>query len=163
MKKLLAATLCSLSTAIVPVAFAQSTAPAPTNPTAPGSPGTPGSPATPGTPAPAARGAAPTAPAANAPAAQSKESITGVSVKQKIMGKTVVNENDEKIGEINDVVLASDGKAIYFIIGAGGFLGMGERDVAIPFNEIKHTGDKLVLSGYTKDQLKALPKVEVAG
>lgn len=78
------------------------------------------------------------------------------------MGKAVHNEKDEKIGDINDVVLASDGKAAYFIVGAGGFLGMGERSVAIPFEEIKQTGDKLVLSGYTKDQLKALPKVEVA-
>jgi len=83
-------------------------------------------------------------------------------VKDKIMGKAVHNEKDEKIGDINDVVLASDGKAAYFIVGAGGFLGMGERNVAIPFEEIKQTGDKLVLSGYTKDQLKALPKVEVA-
>ncbi|MBB5213694.1 PRC-barrel domain-containing protein [Parapusillimonas granuli] len=162
MKKLLAATLCSLCTAAVPAAFAQTTAPAPTNPTAPGSPAVPGSPASPATP-PAAPGATPPAGSAAAPAAEAKESITGLSVKKKIMGKTVVNENDEKIGEINDVVLAADGKAIYFIVGAGGFLGMGERDVAIPFKEINQTGDKLVLSGYTKDQLKALPKVEVAG
>lgn len=79
-----------------------------------------------------------------------------------IMGKPIVNENDEKIGDVNDVVLASDGKAAYFIVGAGGFLGMGERDVAIPYQEITQADDKLVLEGYTKDQLKALPKVEVA-
>src|SRR3546814_8616442 len=55
------------------------------------------------------------------------EAITGWSVKDKIMGNAVYNEKDEKIGDINDVVLASDGKAAYFIVGAGGFLGLGER------------------------------------
>jgi hypothetical protein len=109
----------------------------------------------PGTPAPA--GATPAADTAT-------EAITGWSVKDRFMGKAVVNEKDEKIGDIKDVVLSSDGKAVYLIIGAGGFLGMGERDVALPFEKLTHTADsdKLVLEGYTKDQLKALPKVEVA-
>ncbi len=90
------------------------------------------------------------------------ETITGLSVKDKIIGNTVVNEADEKIGNISDVVLATDGKVAHVIVGAGGFLGLGERDVAIPYDEITQNGDKWVLAGYTKDQLKALPKVEVA-
>lgn len=90
------------------------------------------------------------------------ETISGWSVKDKIIGSTVVNEADEKIGNISDVVLAADGKAAHVIVGAGGFLGLGEHDVAIPYDEIKQSGDKWVLAGYTKDQLKALPKVEVA-
>ncbi|MGB6104461.1 MAG: PRC-barrel domain-containing protein, partial [Pusillimonas sp.] len=102
-------------------------------------------------------------PGADAPPKEEEvvETITGWSVKDKIIGNAVYNEGDEKIGNISDVVLASDGKAAYFIVGAGGFLGLGERNVAIPFEEITQNGDKLILAGYTKDQLKALPKVEV--
>ncbi|TKR53234.1 PRC-barrel domain containing protein, partial [Allopusillimonas ginsengisoli] len=70
---------------------------------------------------------------------------------------------DEKVGDISDVVLTTDGQAAYFVVGAGGFLGMGEHDVAIPYEKIQQNGDKLVLPGFTKDQLKALPKVEVKG
>jgi sporulation protein YlmC with PRC-barrel domain len=90
------------------------------------------------------------------------EAISGWSVKDKIMGKTVHNETGEKVGEISDVVLASDGKAAYFVIGAGGFLGMGTHDVAIPFDKVTLADEKMTLQGYTKDQLKALPQVQVA-
>ncbi len=89
------------------------------------------------------------------------EAVTGLSVKSNIMGKTVYNEKNEKVGEITDVVLASDGKAAYFIIGAGGFLGLGSHDVAIPFDKVTHSSDKMMLQGYTKEQLKALPQVKV--
>lgn len=90
-----------------------------------------------------------------------QKNISGVSVKNSIMGKSVQNEAGDKIGDISDVVLATDGQVAYFIVGAGGFLGMGEHNVAIPYDKIKQNGDKLVLPGYTKDQLKALPKVDV--
>jgi len=100
---------------------------------------------------------------ASAPKAEEPtETISGWSVKDQIIGKAVFNENDEKIGDISDVVLSQDGKAAYFIVGAGGFLGVGERNVAIPYDKIQQTSDKMVLPGYTKEQLKALPKVEVA-
>lgn len=77
------------------------------------------------------------------------------------MGKTVYNEKDVKVGDIDDGVLAPDGKPSTLVIGAGGFLGMGERNVAIPFEKIKESNDKLVLEGYTKEQLKAMPAVKV--
>ncbi|MFT0546449.1 PRC-barrel domain-containing protein [Allopusillimonas ginsengisoli] len=96
-----------------------------------------------------------------ADADEQKQAISGISVKKSIMGKSVYNETDEKIGDISDVVLASDGQAAYFIVGAGGFLGLGEHNVAIPYEKIQQNGDKMVLPGFTKDQLKALPKVEV--
>ncbi len=97
-----------------------------------------------------------------ADSAEATQAISGWSVKKKIMGKDVHNENDEKVGEVTDVILANDGKAVYYVIGAGGFLGMGSHDVAIPFDKVTQGDDKLTLTGYTKDQLKALPKVEVA-
>jgi sporulation protein YlmC with PRC-barrel domain len=108
---------------------------------------------------PGASGAAPAGPA---PQEEQTESISGWSVKDTIMGAAVYNENDEKIGDINDVVLSPEGKAGYFIVGAGGFLGVGSRDVAIPYDKITRNGEKFTLPGYTKEQLKALPRVEVA-
>lgn len=86
------------------------------------------------------------------------DAVSGWSVKDKIMGKTVYNENNDKVGDINDVILSRDGKATYVIIGVGGFIGMGERNVAIPFDKITQTDDKLALQGYTKDQLKEMPE-----
>ncbi|SHI22651.1 PRC-barrel domain-containing protein [Pollutimonas bauzanensis] len=165
MKKLFAIAACSLPLLIAPSVYAQTT-PAPA-----ADPGSSAAPAAPG--APGGEGATPAAPPMNSPApaetapgtsdsAAMTEAITGWSVKDKIMGKTVYNEKDEKVGEVSDVVLASDGKAAYFIVGAGGFLGMGAHDVAVPFEKINQADDKLILQGYTKEQLKALPQVKVA-
>lgn len=96
---------------------------------------------------------------ASTDAAASTEAITGWSAKDDIIGKTVRNENDEKIGDVNDIVISSDGRSMYLLIGAGGFLGMGEKDVAVPFDRFQRSEDRIMLSGYSKEQLKALPEV----
>jgi sporulation protein YlmC with PRC-barrel domain len=55
----------------------------------------------------------------------------------KLNGVNVYNAQNEKIGDINDVLLDQQGKAQAVVIGVGGFLGMGEHDVAVPFDQIK--------------------------
>src|SRR5690606_19239715 len=99
MKKIFVLTACSLSLALASAVQAQSTAPERSDGAAPTT--APGSAApSPSAPAPApAPGAATPAPGANAPAAapEPKETITGWSVKDKIMGKAVYNDKDEKI------------------------------------------------------------------
>ena len=55
----------------------------------------------------------------------------------KLAGVNVYNEANEKIGDINDVILDKSGKAEKVILGVGGFLGMGEHLVAVPFDKIK--------------------------
>ena len=55
----------------------------------------------------------------------------------KLAGVDVYNEANEKIGDINDVILDMSGKAEKVILGVGGFLGMGEHYVAVPFEKIK--------------------------
>jgi sporulation protein YlmC with PRC-barrel domain len=72
--------------------------------------------------------------------------------------QNVYDPNDNKIGEIQDVLVDREGKVLAFIIGVGGFLGIGEKDVAVPFNAIRVTtkGDNkwyLVMNS-TKDALK---------
>jgi sporulation protein YlmC with PRC-barrel domain len=55
----------------------------------------------------------------------------------KLAGVNVYNEANEKIGDISDVILDKSGKAEKVILGVGGFLGMGEHLVAVPFDKIK--------------------------
>jgi sporulation protein YlmC with PRC-barrel domain len=55
----------------------------------------------------------------------------------KLSGVAVYNEANEKIGDINDVILDKSGKATNVILGVGGFLGMGEHYVAVKFDRLK--------------------------
>ena len=49
----------------------------------------------------------------------------------KLMGLDVYNENNEKLGDVNEIILDKSGKVTAVVIGVGGFLGMGEHDVAV--------------------------------
>ena len=73
--------------------------------------------------------------------------------------QSVYDPNDSKIGEIMDVLVDREGKATALIVGVGGFLGMGEKDVAVPFNAVQVTNKNnnkwyLVMNS-TKDALKS--------
>ena len=83
----------------------------------------------------------------------------GWSAKKDIIGKTVYNDNNEKIGDVNDVIFSRNNSASFVVIGVGGFLGMGEHDVAVPLSRIKHDNDKLILAGATKEALKKMPEL----
>jgi len=72
--------------------------------------------------------------------------------------QNVYDASNSKIGDVRDILLSSDGKVSAVIVGVGGFLGMGEKDVAVPFDAIKHTtrdGKVYLTMDATKDQLKA--------
>jgi len=74
--------------------------------------------------------------------------------------QNVYDPSDNKIGEIMDVLVSPDGRATALIVGVGGFLGAGEKDVAVPFGAVKHTmkDKKIYLTmDTTKDALKAAP------
>jgi sporulation protein YlmC with PRC-barrel domain len=74
--------------------------------------------------------------------------------------QNVYDPSDNKIGEIMDVLVSPDGRATALIVGVGGFLGAGEKDVAVPFSAVKHTmkNQKIYLTmDTTKDALKAAP------
>jgi len=53
-----------------------------------------------------------------------------------LVGSTVYGVDDEKIGDINDLMIAGDGAVEAVVIGVGGFLGLGEKDVAIPLDAL---------------------------
>jgi sporulation protein YlmC with PRC-barrel domain len=86
----------------------------------------------------------------------------GWSAKKQILGKTVYNDQNDKVGEVDDIIVAPDKSISYAIISVGGFLGMGEHNVVIPFNQLKADADKFVLRGATREALKALPTFEYA-
>lgn len=85
---------------------------------------------------------------------------TGWSLKKSILGKSVYNEEGKVVGKVDDVIVAPDSSISYAIVGAGGFLGVGKHDVAIPVKQFTVNKDKITLLGATKDALKALPKFE---
>lgn len=77
----------------------------------------------------------------------------------RLVGKAVRNPEGDKIGDIEAVYVTPSGQIDTVIIGVGGFLGMGERDVAVKWSNLKVTdnGDKIT-AAMTKDSLKALPE-----
>jgi sporulation protein YlmC with PRC-barrel domain len=75
--------------------------------------------------------------------------------------QNVYDQNNNKIGEVMDVLLDKSGKVTSLILGVGGFLGAGEKDVAVPFDAVKVTNNNnnkwyLVMNA-TKDELKSAP------
>jgi sporulation protein YlmC with PRC-barrel domain len=74
----------------------------------------------------------------------------------KLIGRNVQDMQNETIGEITSIYLGKDGKADSVIVGVGGFLGMGEREVKLAWSDLKITdGGTKVVVNMTKDQLKA--------
>src|SRR5258705_5348772 len=55
----------------------------------------------------------------------------------KLMGLDVYNEANEKLGDVNELILDKDGKVNAVVIGVGGFLGMGEHDIAVTMDKLK--------------------------
>ena len=86
----------------------------------------------------------------------------GWSVKKTLLGKTIYNEAGEKVGKVDDLIISPDRDVSYVIVGAGGFIGIGRHDVAIPVNQIKNQAGKLVMAGATKDMIKAMPQFTYA-
>jgi sporulation protein YlmC with PRC-barrel domain len=86
----------------------------------------------------------------------------GWSVKKTLMGKTIYNETGEKVGKVEDLIIAPDRNVSYVIVGAGGFIGIGRHDVAIPVTQIQDKAGKLVMAGATKDMVKAMPQFTYA-
>jgi sporulation protein YlmC with PRC-barrel domain len=80
----------------------------------------------------------------------------------KLIGSSVKNSAGETIGDINEVVLGRDGKVAAIVLGVGGFLGLGERHVAVGFDSLQLSRDSggrmMPTLNATKDALKAAPE-----
>ena len=82
--------------------------------------------------------------AAAAPADQPKF-ITQQTDQEKLaskwIGQTIYNQADENVGDVNDLVIGQNGQIDAVVIGVGGFLGIGEKNVAVPFTAIQAATD----------------------
>jgi hypothetical protein len=80
----------------------------------------------------------------------------------KIVGSAVVNDANEKIGDVDVLLVEPSDSVLFAVLSVGGFLGMGERLVAVPFGSLQIAGNKVMLPGGTKDALTALPEFKYA-
>ena len=144
-RNLLATT--AIATLVATGAFAQTTAPA--TETAPA--------------------AAPAAPSEAMPADQAQVERADGMLASNLIGETVYNgagDEAENIGEVKDIVMSNDGNAEAVVIGVGGFLGIGEKNVSVEYDKVEwaeRDGDRwIIISGATKEDLEALPDFDRA-
>jgi sporulation protein YlmC with PRC-barrel domain len=77
----------------------------------------------------------------------------------KLLGSDIYNDKGDKIGSLDDFIVGSDANVSVAVISVGGFLGMGDRKVAVPASLFtSNEKGQTVLPNATADQLKALPE-----
>jgi sporulation protein YlmC with PRC-barrel domain len=94
------------------------------------------------------------------PAATSNASHQGDWRASKLVGLSVYNNNNESIGSINDLLTDKSGNIKAVVIGVGGFLGVGEKNVAVPFQALKvaeKNGKRYLVLDTTKEALQTAP------
>ncbi|BCG98108.1 hypothetical protein MesoLj131b_01080 [Mesorhizobium sp. 131-2-5] len=100
---------------------------------------------------------------ANAAQTVASQAMPDGNLASKIIGVAVYNgtaDNAEKIGEVNDIILSKDGTAKSLVLGVGGFLDIGEKNVAYDFSKAQWAqkdGKRWLVVSATKEELKALP------
>ena len=78
----------------------------------------------------------------------------------KIIGSSIYDQNNQKIGSVQDIILGTGGKVDSVVLDVGTFLGMGGKNVAVKMNEIKTDHDRLTLE-MTKSQLQQAPNFQL--
>jgi sporulation protein YlmC with PRC-barrel domain len=79
-----------------------------------------------------------------------------------MLGKSVYKDKDEKVGDVDDLIIAPGSSVSYAIIGVARFLGLGERQVAIPVSRFERGEGRIVLPGAATDALQAMPSFQYA-
>ncbi len=98
------------------------------------------------------------------PIAMVQVDVTGISNgyrASRLIGAEVRNDNKEGIGKIDDLLVSKNDRVLFAVISVGGFLGVDNKLVVVPYNsiQVEQDGDHqiLVVPGASKDALKALP------
>lgn len=108
-----------------------------------------------------------TGPGATTPPARSETMTskpgTGTAEVQgnKLIGADVKGASNEKIGDVTEVLVSTDGKVNAIVVSVGGFLGMGDRRVALPWEQLRFSSegnDLVVMASATKESLKEMPE-----
>lgn len=89
---------------------------------------------------------------ATVPATASDTSLSNASMQgdwrtSKVVGLNVYNDNNEKVGSINDLLTDKSGTIKAAVLGVGGFLGVGAHLVAVPFDKIKFVNEPVAYTG----------------
>jgi sporulation protein YlmC with PRC-barrel domain len=106
------------------------------------------------------------APAASATGTYLTEQAENQISVNDFMGKAIYTSDNQSIGDINDLLVANDGGVVAAVVGVGGFLGIGEKNVAIPFDKITITretasGDAAEAAADGETQAEVVAEAEV--
>jgi sporulation protein YlmC with PRC-barrel domain len=105
--------------------------------------------------APAATGTAATGTAA-AGAATAGRANTRAMAASQLVDMDVYNLRGEQLGDVKRVMMGS-GNQLYIIIGHGGFLGLGEKEILLPMERVQLRDDRLVVQGIDDDSIRRMP------
>ena len=94
--------------------------------------------------------------------APAKAAYNGEIFAKDLLNTSVKNSANDTVGDINDLVLDGNGKISAVIVGVGGFLGLGEKNVALPFEQLAFArdsnGNLAVTANVTKESLQTAPE-----
>lgn len=160
MRKILMTTVAVAALGVATPLFAadDATNPMPATPASPTMPATPQSSdqMTPANPS-AAQNAAPAEQQPKFAEMQQQDQVLA----SKLIGADVKDANGDSLGSVSDLVLANDGQVQSIIIGVGGFLGIGTKNVAVAYDEVQTTtaadGSIQLALNVTKDELDSAP------
>jgi sporulation protein YlmC with PRC-barrel domain len=80
----------------------------------------------------------------------------------KVIGSSVYNDKNEKIGSIDDILIGKDNQPTEAVLSVGGFLGLGSKLVAVPYNKLQfgntkdNSDNRVMMPGATKDTVGAM-------
>lgn len=102
---------------------------------------------------------------ASQPLTQRNTTSVASLLPQEMMGKNVLAADGQKVGEVEDVLMRNRNQASQVIVGTGGFLGMGERNVALNVDRLRWSGERNALVALTmnSNQIAALPEYRYDG
>jgi len=78
-----------------------------------------------------------------------------------LIGTDIKSNGDEKIGSVSDLIIDQDGQVVAVVVGVGGFLGMGEKNVAIPWDDVTKSGtaeEQELRIDATREELQSAPE-----
>lgn len=116
--------------------------------------------------APASPGAAPGAiPGITATTSNPNLSVSAVRLERgqrlsQVIGASVFLDSGERIGSVDDLVMVEGDTVQVAIVAVGGFIGLGSKLVAVPYQGLQHDKDRLVLPGLTKQSIEAMPNFQ---
>jgi PRC-barrel domain len=93
--------------------------------------------------------------------------LQGGSRISKLIGSAVYNDQNEKIGSLDDLIMKDGNRIVMGVVSVGGFLGMGNKLVAVPYDQLHLEADKdqtkITMPGASKDALNAMPTFTYGG